>query len=63
MGCTSCGGKINGVCKVCELLDGDKKVKKVTYCNMCGVHICNDCDSDIERRWNAFLKLRLGITA
>ena len=33
MGCTSCSGKINGVCKVCELLDQDEKVKKYYVLN------------------------------
>lgn len=61
MGCTSCGSKINGVCKVCELLDGDEKVKQVKWCKICGQYICNSCNVDMDRRWTAFLKLRLGI--
>lgn len=65
MSCKGCGSKINGVCKVCELVkekDGDK-VKIVKWCNMCGVYICDECNADLPNRWAAFLKLRLGITA
>lgn len=54
MSCTSCGEKSNGYCKVCQLLDGDNKIKKVTYCNFCGVWICKDCESDIQRRFEDF---------
>jgi len=62
MSCTSCGGKINGVCKVCELLDQDEKVKQVKWCTICGQYICDECNTDLDRRWAAFLKLRLSIT-
>lgn len=60
MACTNCGDKISGVCKVCELLDGDDKVKVVTYCKWCEVYICNACNGDLERRFKAFLKAKLG---
>ena len=61
MACTSCKTKISGACKVCSLLDNDNKVKTVKYCIICGVHICIDCDKDLDRRWKAFLKHKLGI--
>ena len=54
MACNNCGTNINGVCKVCELLESDLSVKVVKYCNLCGVYICNDCNKDFKRRWKAF---------
>lgn len=59
MACTSCKDRISGVCKVCQALDNDEKVKIVTYCNTCGVYICKDCNTDLIRRLQAFLKIRL----
>ncbi len=61
MGCRSCKTKISGVCKVCELVGEDNTVKDVKYCNMCGVYICTECNGDLEKRWSAFLKLRIGV--
>ena len=61
MSCTNCGSTIFGVCKVCELVDKDTSTKDVTYCDMCGVHICRQCNFDLKKRWASFLKLRLGI--
>jgi mRNA deadenylase 3'-5' endonuclease subunit Ccr4 len=58
MTCTNCGDKISGVCKVCELLDGDDKVKVVTFCGLCQVYICKDCYTDLDRRLKAFLKAK-----
>ena len=54
MSCSSCGEKSNGYCKVCQVLDDDNKIKKVTFCNMCGVWICKECESDVLRRFGAF---------
>jgi hypothetical protein len=59
MACNNCGDKISGVCKVCELLDGDDKVKVVKYCNLCGVFICNSCNLNLERRLKAFIKTKV----
>lgn len=59
MACSSCGDKISGYCKVCQVLDGDDKVKIVTWCGICQVFICKDCNGDLERRWKAFLKVKL----
>lgn len=56
MSCTTCGDKIRGYCKVCQLLDNDNKIKIVTFCKLCGVYICNSCNGDLVRRWQAFLK-------
>lgn len=55
MACIGCKEKISGYCKVCQLLDNDNTVKIVTYCGLCGVYICNHCNADITRRWEAFL--------
>ena len=54
MSCSSCGEKSNGYCKVCQVLDNDNQIKKVTFCNFCGVWICKTCESDVERRFAAF---------
>lgn len=35
-------------------MDGDNQIKKVTFCNMCGVWICKECESDVLRRFAAF---------
>ena len=40
MACNNCGTNVNGVCKVCELLDNDTKVKVVKWCGVCGKYIC-----------------------
>jgi hypothetical protein len=58
MGCNSCQ-KINGVCKVCELLDNDSTIKVVTFCASCNVYICEKCESDITRRFPAYLKTKV----
>jgi len=54
MACNNCGTDINGVCKVCELLDNDTKVKTVKWCGVCGKYICKSCNTDYKRRWKAF---------
>jgi hypothetical protein len=54
-----CGAiQVNGVCRVCELLDDDKQIKKVGYCEICKVYICYTCNKDLKRRWEAFLAHR-----
>lgn len=60
MACTNCKDTISGYCKVCQLLDDDTSIKKVTYCVVCGVYICGSCNKDLMRRWEAFL-LKSGI--
>ena len=59
MGCIGCRQTISGVCKVCSLLDGDNNVKIVTYCDTCEVYICKQCNSDLIRRFKAYLKAKL----
>jgi hypothetical protein len=59
MGCLGCKKTISGYCKVCELLDNDKTVKIVTYCETCGVYICKECNGDLLRRLEAFIKAKL----
>lgn len=60
MACKNCGPKTNGVCKVCALLDGDERVKPVQFCAACNVMICESCENDIGRRFNAFKKAKIG---
>lgn len=62
MACTSCINKISGVCKVCQLVDGNVEVKTVSYCDTCGVYICQECNGNLVKRMKAFLALRLKIT-
>ena len=60
MACTSCSPASFGICKVCALLDGDETVKKVKFCDFCNVHICESCENDLVRRFNAFKKQKVG---
>lgn len=59
MGCTTCKDKISGVCKVCELVDGDNSVKIVAFCSFCDVYICAKCNSDYIKRMEAFVLAKL----
>ena len=59
MACLNCKDKILGVCKVCELVDGDESVKEVAFCTFCGVYICNKCNSDYIKRMEAFVLVKL----
>ena len=61
MGCESCKDKISGVCKVCSLLENDNSVKIVTFCNLCGEYICQKCNGNLIDRFQAFLKVKLGL--
>lgn len=60
MGCASCSQATNGICKVCALLDGDESIKKVKFCDFCNVHICEPCENNITRRFDAFKKQKAG---
>lgn len=60
MGCTTCGPKAQGVCKVCALLDNDQEIKTVQFCGFCNVFICEACESDIGRRFKAFTIAKAG---
>ncbi len=55
MACKDCGKeRITGVCKVCEIVDGDSSNKIVTFCIGCQVYICEACNSNLSKRWAAF---------
>ena len=46
----------NGVihtCKVCELVNGDKTPKRVTWCDKCSAYICKECFDDWPKRAKA----------
>ncbi len=49
----------DGICEVCRLQDGDTQVKRVKYCELCGVNICCDCNKRYDKRFFAFLKSKL----
>lgn len=56
--CTSCGGTGGayelGVCRCCELIDGDTKSRLVKFCQVCGVFLCRQCYKKPWRRIKAF---------
>lgn len=55
MACNSCGKRLSGICKVCEIVEPiDLTVKNVTFCNTCGVYICDGCRKDLPKRFKAF---------
>lgn len=39
-----------GVCRVCYLLDKDKSLKPVFFCNFCKAWICDKCKKRYDRR-------------
>lgn len=45
-----------GICRVCELLDNDKRKKVVNYCYLCKALICEKCEPNYLRRGMAALK-------
>lgn len=58
-GCDGIKVYVQGPCAVCELLDKDKTIKEVAWCNMCSVHICKPCNTNWIKRVEAFLKKRI----
>ena len=59
MGCTNCREKTVGVCKVCEVVDGNTQVKEVKKCVICNAYLCIECNTDYQKRWSAFLKVKI----
>ena len=59
MSCDGIKQYVRGTCAVCVLLDSDKTLKEVAWCNLCSVHICVPCSDDWGRRVEAFLKKRI----
>ena len=43
-------------CRVCEMLDGNKSNKPVSFCDFCKSYICKDCWYNPVRRAAAALK-------
>ena len=58
MACTNCGDKFSSqeICKVCELVDGDVRVKATQWCDVCEAYICQGCKFDLVRRTQAFMR-------
>lgn len=46
---------IQGVCKVCELVDKDLSIKDVSYCDPCNVWMCINCQGDLVKRGEAII--------
>lgn len=65
MACLSCGidsdqADVRHSCRVCELVDGDKTIKRVQRCRICGAYLCFKCleptPENAVRRSKAFVK-------
>ncbi len=50
---------MNGICRVCELLDKDTTIKEVFYCEMCNASMCRECEGNWIRRGKAAIKDKL----
>lgn len=46
---------MNGICRVCELIDNNTTIKKVYYCKTCSNFICYICKRNILKRAKAAL--------
>ena len=46
---------MNGICRVCELLDTDISIKRTYYCQSCDATICFKCKPNMWRRAKAML--------
>lgn len=44
---------MKAICRVCELLDNDKTIKDVTYCETCDAMMCKECEGNWLRRGRA----------
>ncbi len=51
----------DGICEVCRIQDGDTTVKKVKYCEVCGVNICCECNTRYDQRFFAMIKTKFGL--
>jgi|VirMetMinimDraft_7_1064189.scaffolds.fasta_scaffold44709_2 hypothetical protein len=47
---------MNGICRVCELIDNDTTLKEVEYCELCKANICNECKPNLLKRGKAAIK-------
>lgn len=50
---------MKAVCKVCELLDKDKSIKDVVWCNFCNAAMCEPCERNWMRRGKAMILTKL----
>ena len=51
---------MRGICRVCELVDKNKKLKYVTYCNVCEAWMCLECEwNPLKRAKAALIELKL----
>lgn len=48
-----------GICKVCLLIDDDRRKKNVYYCDTCSAWICLECEPNWYRRGLAAIKEQL----
>jgi hypothetical protein len=44
---------MKAICRVCELIDNDKTIKEVIYCDMCKASMCKPCEVNWLRRGEA----------
>jgi len=56
MGCKSCSKHTQGVCDVCQLVDGNSEIKVVVFCKQCDAWICKNCENNWFRRSVAYFK-------
>ena len=42
MGCCDHKSVIRAACRVCQLSNSDSSVKRVKYCKLCGVYLCEE---------------------
>lgn len=47
---------MNGICRVCELIDNDTTLKEVKYCELCKAYICKQCEPNLLKRGKAAIK-------
>ncbi len=50
---------MNGICRVCELIDNDTTLKEVKYCELCKAYICKQCEPNLLKRGKAAIKDKL----
>lgn len=46
---------MNGICRVCQLVDKDEEIKTIEYCFVCDAWICKDCEPKLLKRAKAKL--------
>lgn len=46
---------MNGICRVCQLVDNNEEIKPTEYCFVCDAWICKDCEPNLFKRAKAAL--------